>query len=233
MKLQLTSLRLWEIEPYYHATAGKSFSDICALFDTVYVSFYKGLSGVTGAMLLCPDDLFLKEAKMWQRRAGGNAMTLMYEIIDCERGFNENIGTFDRKWKKMQNVVSGIQAATMRFRTQDGKPVVRSLVDPPTCCQGRVLFSGFKAEDLDAARDKAQERTNVRIYNRLWPKQTLDQKLKAEREGGGEETAIDPGEEQAQQQHAIEWMMMSVTENIDTETVIDAYVAFCEALCNQ
>lgn len=183
-------------------------------------------------MLLCPDEAFLKEARIWQRRAGGNAMTLMYEIIDCERGFNENIGTFDRKWKKMQEVVGAIKTATEAFRTKIDESVVSFLVDPPTCCQGRVLFRGYTAEQLDAARDKAQEKTNVRIYNRLWPKQSLDEKLKAEtapangsnKEGGAKEGDLS---------HAIEWMMMSVTEKIETQEIVDAYVAFCEALRDQ
>lgn len=181
-------------------------------------------------MLLCPDEAFLKEAKMWQRRAGGNAMTLMYEVLDSERGFNENIGTFDRKWNKMVEVVSEIKAATGKYRTEDGKPLVSFLVDPPTCCQGRVLFSGFTAEEFNAARDKAQEQTNVRVFNRLWPRETLDEKLKADREAKGDADTRVQESKVDERSHLIEWMMMSVTEKVDTQTVVGAYVAFCEAL---
>ena len=35
--LHLDGARLWEVQPYY----GRSYAEICALFDTVYVSFYK------------------------------------------------------------------------------------------------------------------------------------------------------------------------------------------------
>jgi threonine aldolase len=36
--LHLDGARLWEVQPFY----GKSLADICALFDSAYVSFYKG-----------------------------------------------------------------------------------------------------------------------------------------------------------------------------------------------
>ena len=35
--------RLWEVAPRYWSTDGKSIADVAALFDSVYVSFYKGL----------------------------------------------------------------------------------------------------------------------------------------------------------------------------------------------
>ena len=35
--LHLDGARLWEVQPFY----GRPYSEICALFDTVYVSFYK------------------------------------------------------------------------------------------------------------------------------------------------------------------------------------------------
>lgn len=36
--------RLWEAQPYY----GRPHAEIAALFDTVYVSLYKGLEGMAG-----------------------------------------------------------------------------------------------------------------------------------------------------------------------------------------
>jgi len=40
--------RLWEAVPFYASTASKSLLDIADLFDTVYVSFYKGLGAIAG-----------------------------------------------------------------------------------------------------------------------------------------------------------------------------------------
>jgi len=52
--LHLDGARLWEIAPFY-AAEGHSVSEVCGLFDTVYVSFYKGLGALGGAMLLGTD----------------------------------------------------------------------------------------------------------------------------------------------------------------------------------
>jgi hypothetical protein len=44
--VHLDGARLWECGPFY----GRPLSEIAGLFDTVYVSFYKGLGGTAGAM---------------------------------------------------------------------------------------------------------------------------------------------------------------------------------------
>lgn len=124
--------RIWEAGPYYQATDGKSLADVAALFDSVYVSFYKGLGGAAGAMLLSDDDGFMLSARIWQRRAGGNPYTSAYELIDCERGFNENVGTFQAQWAKGREIVEGITLATEKFRN-DGKALIEFRPEAPKC----------------------------------------------------------------------------------------------------
>jgi threonine aldolase len=124
--------RLWEIEPFYQ---GKSFADVAALFDSVYVSLYKGLGGAVGAMLTSSDEDFMDQAKTWQRRLGGNLVASYPALIDDERGFNLNIGTFYLKWQKMCSVASAIMEATKKYRTKDGKPIVFFEPEVPTCAQ--------------------------------------------------------------------------------------------------
>ncbi|HEX7308781.1 threonine aldolase family protein [Lentzea sp.] len=58
--------RLWEAQTGYDAT----FAEIAALFDTVYVSLYKALEGVRGAVL-AGDDETIAQAAVWRRRLGG------------------------------------------------------------------------------------------------------------------------------------------------------------------
>ena len=50
MITHMDGARLWESQPFY----GRDYAAIAALFDTVYVSFYKILGGICGAMLLGP-----------------------------------------------------------------------------------------------------------------------------------------------------------------------------------
>ncbi|MFD5823911.1 threonine aldolase family protein [Lentzea sp. NPDC060358] len=58
--------RLWEAQTGYDA----SLAEISALFDTVYVSLYKALEGVRGAVLAGDDDT-IAQAAVWRRRLGG------------------------------------------------------------------------------------------------------------------------------------------------------------------
>lgn len=236
VKLHCDGARLWEIEPYYQRTAGKTFADIGQLFDSVYVSFYKGLRGAAGAMLVQNEESFMDEAKVWRRRAGGNAFTLFYEVIDSERGYNENIGTFKEKWDKMSDIVDGVTDATKEFRTSDGEPIVSFMPGRATCCQIRTMFRGCTVDELMAARGRAQDRTKVRVFDKIWPKQSLDEQSKEERaskEVDGIKLSPGRGATKPQEQdrcHVIEWMILEATLKVETQILVDAYVALCEEL---
>jgi threonine aldolase len=69
--VHLDGARLWESTPFY----GKSPAKIAALFDTVYVSFYKGLGGLAGACLAGEEDV-IAEARAWRKRHGGTLFGL-------------------------------------------------------------------------------------------------------------------------------------------------------------
>ena len=173
VKLHMDGARLWEIEPFYHAS-GKSFAELAALFDSVYVSFYKGLGGTCGAMLTSSDEGFIEEAKTWQRRLGGNMVTSYAEIIDCERGFNLHIGTFDIKWRKMCLVAKAITEATKTYRTDDEKPIV--FFDPvPMCAQVHTHIQGITAEKLLAARDEVEQKYHIRVFGSIRPWKPLSE----------------------------------------------------------
>jgi threonine aldolase len=67
----LDGARLWE------ATAGyeRSPAEIAGLFDTAYVSFYKGIGALPGCCLAGPEDV-VAEVKEWRRRMGGTLFGL-------------------------------------------------------------------------------------------------------------------------------------------------------------
>ncbi|QQE80660.1 low specificity L-threonine aldolase [Alicyclobacillus sp. SO9] len=76
IKLHLDGARLFEVLPYYGTTA----EEICRLFDSVYVSLYKGIGGVAGAILAGNPD-FIAESVIWKRRYGGDLISLYPYII--------------------------------------------------------------------------------------------------------------------------------------------------------
>src|SRR5262249_44124887 len=77
--LHMDGARLWEAQPFYD----RSHAEIAALFDSVYVSFYKGLGGMAGAAL-AGDAALIAEARVWQRRQGGNLVTLHPYVVAAE-----------------------------------------------------------------------------------------------------------------------------------------------------
>jgi threonine aldolase len=73
--VHLDGARLWEATPFYEKTAKKSVADIAALFDTIYVSFYKGLGGIAGCCVAGDTDV-IEELSVWRTRHGGRVFML-------------------------------------------------------------------------------------------------------------------------------------------------------------
>ncbi|WP_053220019.1 threonine aldolase family protein [Virgibacillus senegalensis] len=84
IRLHLDGARLLEILPYYQ----KSAAEICALFDSVYISMYKGLGGVAGA-ILAGDVSFTETSKVWKRRHGGDLISLYPYILSADYYFEK------------------------------------------------------------------------------------------------------------------------------------------------
>ena len=87
IKLHLDGARLLEVLPYYE----KSAAQICSLFDSVYISLYKGIGGIAGA-ILAGDEAFTKQSKVWKRRHGGDLISLYPYIVSADYYFGERSG---------------------------------------------------------------------------------------------------------------------------------------------
>jgi threonine aldolase len=95
IRVHMDGARLWQCPAYY----GKSLAEISALFDSVYVSFYKDLGGISGA-ILAGDAHFVAQAKIWARRAGGNLYSLAPYVVAAREGFKQHFGQIhDRRLK--------------------------------------------------------------------------------------------------------------------------------------
>ncbi len=81
--------------------SGHTLPELVQLFDTAYVSFYKGLGGVTGAMLLGPADT-ISAARVWLRRFGGNVYSLMPYAVSCQGAFRDNRAAFPARLAYMR-----------------------------------------------------------------------------------------------------------------------------------
>lgn len=86
IKIHLDGARLLEILPYYQKTA----VELCGLFDSVYISVYKGIGGVAGAILAGSED-FTEKSKVWKRRHGGDLISLYPYIVSADYYLNQRI----------------------------------------------------------------------------------------------------------------------------------------------
>lgn len=112
IKLHLDGARLWECRPYYD----RPLAEICRGFDSVYVSFYKGIGAMTGSMLLGPSD-FMKDARIWQRRHGGNLYTLHPYAVSSKIHFEKHRDRFGFHWNRaisLSRALAPVDGLTVR-----------------------------------------------------------------------------------------------------------------------
>lgn len=107
IKLHLDGARLLEVTPYYE----KSAAEICALFDSVYMSLYKGIGGIAGA-ILAGDEAFMKQSKVWKRRHGGDLISLYPYIVSADYYFNERSAKMGHYYESAKRVAEWFNSCT-------------------------------------------------------------------------------------------------------------------------
>jgi threonine aldolase len=140
--VHMDGARLWEAAPYYD----RSYAEVAALFDSVYVSFYKGLGGLAGSALAGPED-FIAEARVWQRRHGGNLIRLYPYVLSARAGLRAHLLRFPHYHVRAKAI-----AATLRTL-----PGVVVKPDPPQSHMMHVYLPGDREHLLDAATHLARE----------------------------------------------------------------------------
>jgi threonine aldolase len=109
--VHMDGARLWESQPFY----GRPHAEIAALFDTVYVSLYKGLMGMSGAML-AGDVEFIGHATVWRDRLGGNVARNWPMALAAERGLDEllpRMPEFAERARALAAVLAALPCATV------------------------------------------------------------------------------------------------------------------------
>ncbi|MDU4694331.1 MAG: beta-eliminating lyase-related protein [Paenibacillus sp.] len=99
IRLHLDGARLFEVLPYYQKTA----AEVCALFDSVYISFYKGIGGIAGA-ILAGEPEFTKESKVWKRRHGGDLISLYPYFLSADYYYEQRVGKMDVYYRQAQEL---------------------------------------------------------------------------------------------------------------------------------
>lgn len=147
VRLHLDGARLWECSPFYQ----RDYAAICAGFDSVYVSFYKGIGALPGAMLLGSGEL-IEEAAVWQRRHGGNLYTLTPNAASAAMLLDERIAKMPAYYQRALEI-----GAVLRSIGIEPTP------DPPQTCMVHVRLPVSRSVALQR-RDEFAKRTGVWLF---------------------------------------------------------------------
>jgi threonine aldolase len=149
----LDGARVWSCRPFYQ----KDFREIAGLFDSVYVSFYKDLGGLTGSMLIGPAD-FIREARMWQRRYGGNLLTMAPYYVSARNGVREVLPKIDG-WVKRAQEVAEIFSCFERVTIRPNPPHVNFF----------QIYVNGDPKELTAKHHQLAEETGTFLFYGLGP----------------------------------------------------------------
>lgn len=149
----LDGARIWESAPYY----GRPHAEIGALFDTVYVSLYKGLGGFAGSVLAGPEDL-VAEARVWRRRHGGALSSLYPFAAAAQHGLDVLVPQMPRFLEHARSLAAALREV----------PGITVVPDPPQTPLFHLHLRGDRETLQDRALALAQER-RVWLFNHLEP----------------------------------------------------------------
>jgi threonine aldolase len=138
----LDGARLWESAAGY----GRPPGEIAALFDTVYVSFYKGLGALPGCCVAGPDDI-VAEVREWRKRMGGTLFALWPNAASA-------LTCLERRLPLMPRYLSQARAIADALKDLPG---VRVVPDPPQVPMLHLLLATSQEGFTAAARRLAVE----------------------------------------------------------------------------
>lgn len=140
--------RLWECAAYYD----KSYAEIAQGFDSAYVSLYKGIGGLGGAMLL-GDAKMIEKASIAMQRQGGNVYARLPYIVSAAMNFDEKIAKMPSFFEHTKHIYKLM------------KKFPRIKLNPPTP-QANMLHIHLPVSSQKAAkiRDEIAKEHGIWIY---------------------------------------------------------------------
>ena len=149
--LHFDGARLWEAQPYYD----RSLAEISGLADSVYVSLYKGLGGLGGAVL-AGDERFIAEARLWHDRQCGPLMTAFPFVISAHAGLRRHLPRMRAYYDRAIGLATAL----------GNLPSVFVMPSPPQSNSFKVALPA-NADDLNAAHLEQARDTGVWLFARF------------------------------------------------------------------
>ncbi|MCZ0980059.1 beta-eliminating lyase-related protein [Streptomyces diastatochromogenes] len=151
--------RLWETTTHF----GRGLAEIAGLADSVYVSFYKSLGGLSGAALAGPEDV-MEEARVWRHRYGGMVFQQYPAALSALRGLDVELPRLPSYAAHARVVAAAIREAF----AEAGAGWSRVHPETPHTHQFQVWLP-YDPETLTAAALAQTEDTGAAFFRRWFP----------------------------------------------------------------
>jgi threonine aldolase len=151
--LHLDGARLLETLPHY----GRPAAEVAGLFDSVYLSLYKGLGGVAGC-LLAGDEQLVAEAREWRHRHGGTLFGMWPYAAAGLAGLR-------LRAPRMPAYVEHARAVAAELATLEGVALVP---DPPVTPMMHLYLRG-DGDTLDGRLRAIAEQRGLWTWPRTYP----------------------------------------------------------------
>lgn len=134
--------RLWESSAGYRRPP----AEIAALFDTVYVSFYKGIGALPGCSVAGPEDV-IGQVREWRQRMGGTLHGLWPNAASALTLLAERLPKFPRYLDHARAIAAALA----------GVPGITVVPDPPQVPMMHLLLRLTVDDYAKAARRLAED----------------------------------------------------------------------------
>lgn len=139
--VHLDGARLWEAAAGYDV----SLAEVAEIFDSVYVSFYKGIGALPGCCIAADEDV-VAEVREWRHRLGGTLFGLWPNAASALSGLRERL-------PRMPSYLAHARAVADALRDLDGVAVVP---DPPQTSMMHLLLRVDPDRFLDNVKQLAR-----------------------------------------------------------------------------
>lgn len=150
--LHVDGARIWESQHHF----ARPLPEIAALASSIYVSMYKGLGGLSGAVV-ASDREAIEEARVWRTRYGGNLF----------RQFPTVIAALDGLDSKLDRMADLVHHAAVVAETLAQLPQLTVSPNPPHINQF-FIYAHLPADALNQAVVEHLESTGDRWLHGWW-----------------------------------------------------------------
>lgn len=161
--VHMDGARLWEAQPFYD----RPLAEIAGQFDSVYVSFYKGLGALAGCCV-ASDRQTTGEVREWRRRHGGTLYSMWPNAASAMAALDKRLGLMGAYFERALQLAERLAEV----------PGVTVLPDPPMSPMMHLVFEATASEWEERFRALAAD--GICTWPRPWPGEVLPGRQRVE-----------------------------------------------------